>query len=112
MDSSSPRPSPSTRRHVRVARAVAVVGGLAGITAAILLVSVPWAGPGPIVVALTLAVPTAGAVGAVAAVTTVLPSSEPSEHEAVDVALLVVDIAVVMLVLPAVWMVGVLLGGP
>ena len=40
------------------------------------------------------------------------PSSEPSEHEAVDVALLVVHVAVVVLVLPAVWLIGVLLGGP
>jgi len=99
---------------VRVARVVAVLGGLVGVTAAILLESVPWAEPGPIAAATALAVtvPTAGAVGAIAAVTTVLPSSEPSEHEAVDVALLVVDVAVVVLVLPAVWLVGVLLGGP
>ena len=85
-----------------------------GVTAAILLVSVPWAGSGPIVAAWVLAVtvPTAGALGAGAAVTTVLPSSEPSEHESVDVALLVVDVAIVVLVLPAVWLVGVLIGGP
>jgi len=85
-----------------------------GVTAAILLVSVPWAGSGPIVAAWVLAVtvPTAGALGAGAAVTTVLPSSEPSERESVDVALLVVDVAIVVLVLPAVWLVGVLIGGP
>ena len=99
---------------MRVARVVAVIGGLVGVTAAFLLVSVPWAEPGPIAAATALAVtvPTAGAAGTVAAVTTVLPSSEPSEHEAVDVALLVVDVAVVVLVLPAVWLVGVLIGGP
>ena len=116
MDSPTPSPSPSPawRRRVRVARVVAVLGGLVGVAAAILLVSVPWAEPGPIAAATALAVtvPTAGAVGAVAAVKTVLPSSEPSEHEAVDVALLVVDVAVVVLVLPGVWVVGVLLGGP
>ena len=93
---------------------MAVLGGLVGVTAAILLVSVPWAGSGPIVAAWVLAVtvPTAGALGAGAAVTTVLPSSEPSERESVDVALLVVDVAIVVLVLPAVWLVGVLIGGP
>ena len=116
MDSPTPPPSPSPawRRRVRVARVVAVLGGLVGVTAAILLVSVPWDEPGPIgaVTALAVTVPTAGALGAVAAVTTVLPSSEPSQREAVDVALLVVDVAVVVLVLPAVWLVGVLHGGP
>ncbi|WP_209561048.1 hypothetical protein [Frigoribacterium sp. PvP032] len=107
-------PSAPRRRRRRVARSVAVLGGLVGVTAAILLVSVPWAGQGPIVAAWALAVtvPTAGVIGAVAAVTTVLPSGEPSEHEAVDVALLVVDVAIVVLLLPAVWLVGVLLGGP
>ena len=112
--SSPSTPPPARRRRARVARVVAALGVLVGVTAAILLVSLPWAEPGPIVAATALAVtvPTAGAVGAVAAVTTVLPSSEPSEHEAVDVALLAVDVAVVVLVLPGVWVVGVLLGGP
>ena len=114
MESPPLSPSAPRRRRLRVARFVAVLGGLVGVAAAILLVSVPWAGSGSIVAAWALAVtvPTAGAVGAVAAVTTVLPSSEPSEHEAVDVALLVVDVAIVVLLLPAVWLVGVLIGGP
>lgn len=97
---------------MRAARIVAALGGLVGVVAAVVLVSVPWDEPGPLVLALAVTVPTAGAVGVGAAVTTVLPTDEPTEHEAVDVALLVVDVAVVVLVLPAVGLVGVLLGGP
>jgi hypothetical protein len=87
---------------------VAVVG----VIVAVLLISVPWDGPGPAVLALAVAVPTAGAIGAGAALTTVLPSSEPTEDEAVDVALLVVDVAIMLFALPAVGVVGVLIGGP
>lgn len=91
---------------------MAVLGGLLGVIAAVLLVSVPWGEPGSAVYALAVAVPTSGAIGASAALTTVLPSSEPTQQEAVDVALLVVDVAIVVLVLPAVGVIGVLLGGP
>jgi len=42
MDSSSPRPSPSTRRHVRVARAVEVFGGLAAIAVVVLVLPGVW----------------------------------------------------------------------
>jgi hypothetical protein len=105
-------PAVARPRRARVARVVAVVGGLLGVIAAVLLVAVPWDGPGPAVHVLAIAVPAAAAIGASAALTTVLPSSEPTEQEAVDVALLVVDVAIVMFALPAVGVVGVLIGGP